>query len=296
MESPGSASTTARSVAGRLAIAAMVLDDVGNVVDYNTAAEALLGTTFEERGVLRAPSWPAELNVRSTDREPMSLDELMFWVAQPPVRRGTGRARFDGLDGREHYVRLLATELFGDAPGRIEGTLIMFWPEEEDVVVTDRRLATVVFTDLVRSTERLSELGDSRWVKLLEAHDGMVRGLAASDGHVVNTTGDGALLTFESPGRAIAFGRAIRERLLRRRLEVRVAIHSGEVEIDDRGGIGGIVVHIAARILGGAEPGEILVSRTIVDLVAGSGIEFKDRGEHELKGVPGTWRLYALGG
>ena len=155
-------------------------------------------------------------------------------------------------------------------------------------------LATVLFTDIVASTERASELGDRRWRELLEVHDDLGRRLVEQwGGRVVKSTGDGLLATFDGPGRAIACAVALREQLGDIDLQIRAGLHAGEVEVrgDD---VGGIAVHIAARILGEAAPGEILVSRTVCDLVAGSDRTLADRGTRRLKGVDGDWQLFAV--
>ncbi len=158
----------------------------------------------------------------------------------------------------------------------------------------DRVLATVLFTDIVASTERTAELGDRKWKEMLERHNASVRRqLERFRGREVNTTGDGFLATFDGPARAVQCASAIRLAIHQVGLEVRAGIHTGEVELLG-GDIAGIAVHIAQRVQSLAEPGEILVSSTVVDLVAGSGLEFDDRGEHELKGVPRAWRLYAV--
>ncbi len=160
---------------------------------------------------------------------------------------------------------------------------------------TTRVLATVLFTDIVASTERASELGDRRWRELLEVHDDLGRRLVEQwGGRVVKSTGDGLLATFDGPGRAIACAAALREQLGDIDLQIRAGLHAGEVEVrgDD---VGGIAVHIAARILGEAAPGEILVSRTVRDLVAGSDIALEDRGTHTLRGLADPWHLFAAG-
>jgi len=159
---------------------------------------------------------------------------------------------------------------------------------------TERVLATVAFTDIVGSTRLAAELGDRRWRELLETHDSVARReIDAANGRLVKTTGDGLLATFDGPARAIRTVRAIEEALVPLGLEIRGGLHAGEVEVRGED-IGGIAVHIGARVAALAEPGEVLVSSTVKDLVAGSGLSFQDRGEHELRGVPGTWRLYAL--
>jgi class 3 adenylate cyclase len=159
---------------------------------------------------------------------------------------------------------------------------------------TDRVLTTVVFTDIVGSTGHAARLGDERWRDLLDSHDRAVRRqLERFRGTEVNTAGDGFLATFDGPGRAIHCGCAIRDAVGALGIDVRVGVHTGEVEV--RGGdIAGLAVHIGARVAERGGAGEVLVSSTVRDLVAGSGIDFEDRGEHELKGIPGSWRLFAV--
>jgi class 3 adenylate cyclase len=160
----------------------------------------------------------------------------------------------------------------------------------------DRVLATVLFTDLVDSTKRAADVGDRRWRELLDDHDHMAeRQIRRFGGRQVKTTGDGILATFEGPAGAISCGLAITDGARQLGVEVRVGVHTGEVE--RRGyDVAGIGVHIAARVQESAQPGETWVSRTVTDLLAGSGIEFEDRGEYDLKGVPGSWRLFAVRG
>ncbi len=158
----------------------------------------------------------------------------------------------------------------------------------------DRVLATVLFTDIVGSTERAAELGDSQWRELLNNYYAAVRKeLVAFRGREVNTAGDGLLATFDGPARAIRCACSIRERVRPLGLQARTGLHTGECEIMGED-IGGIAVHIGARVAAGAGPSEVLVSSTVKDLVAGSGIEFEDRGAQALKGVPDEWRLYAV--
>jgi class 3 adenylate cyclase len=160
--------------------------------------------------------------------------------------------------------------------------------------IPDTVLATVLFTDLVGSTERAVELGDRAWRELLEQHHTAVRRvLAHYRGVEVDTAGDGFFARFDGPARAIACAREIREQVAALGLDVRAGIHTGECErVGEK--IAGLAVNVGARVSGAAGPGEVLVSSTVKDLVAGSGIEFEDRGSHELKGVPGEWRLYAV--
>ena len=158
----------------------------------------------------------------------------------------------------------------------------------------DRMLVTILFTDLVGSTERLAELGDAAWRELVEQHHGIVRRLLGRyRGREVDTAGDGYFAAFDGPARAIRCGRAICSETSKLGLQVRAGVHTGECEIID-GKPGGLGVVVGARISSVAPSGEVLASNTVKDLVAGSGITFEDRGEHELKGVPGTWRLHAV--
>jgi class 3 adenylate cyclase len=161
----------------------------------------------------------------------------------------------------------------------------------------DRILATVMFSDIVGSTSRAAELGDRRWREMLESIEvGVSRQLARFRGRTVKTLGDAFLATFDGPARAIQCAVAMREAARSEfGVEVRSGLHTGEIELmgDD---VGGIAVHIGARVLASADPGEVVVSGTVKDLVVGSGIEFEDRGERELKGVPGRWHLWTVAG
>jgi class 3 adenylate cyclase len=158
----------------------------------------------------------------------------------------------------------------------------------------DRVLATVLFTDIVGSTERATQLGDRAWKDLLQMHHALIRQeLVRFRGREVDTAGDGFLATFDGPARAVRCAQAIVDDVRAIGLEVRAGVHTGEVELmgDE---VGGIAVHIGARVAAAAQPGEVLVSSTVRDLVTGSGIEFDDRGEHSLKGLPGEWRLFVV--
>jgi class 3 adenylate cyclase len=198
-------------------------------------------------------------------------------------------ARYVELSGIDHLPWA------GDSDA-VLGEIEEFLTGARSVPEPDRVLATVMFTDIVGSTERAAELGDARWRELLAAHQATVqRELARFRGREVKRLGDGSLATFDGPARAIRCGRALTEGAHSLGLEVRVGIHSGEVELieDD---VGGIAVHIAARVGALAAPGEVLVSSTVKDLVAGSGIRFADRGATHLKGIPDEWRLFATAG
>jgi class 3 adenylate cyclase len=166
----------------------------------------------------------------------------------------------------------------------------------DEQVELDRMLATVLFTDIIGSTDRACELGDRRWSELLERHHQVVRAmLARYRGSEVGTAGDGFLATFDGPARAVRCAQAICEAVKPLGLEVRAGCHTGEIELLGAD-VGGVAVHIGARVAALAGPSEVLVSSTVKDLVAGSGLTFEDRGEHALKGVPEKWRLYAVVG
>ena len=172
--------------------------------------------------------------------------------------------------------------------------IAQFLTGQQPDVADDRVLATVLFTDIVDSTRRAAEMGDRVWHALLDAHDAVVRSqLARYRGREVNTSGDGFLATFDGPQRAIRCAMSIRDAVQTLGIQVRAGLHTGECEVrgDDIGGIG---VHIGARVSALAGPKEVLVSSTLRDLVIGSGLEFEERGAHELKGVPGEWRLFAV--
>ena len=198
-------------------------------------------------------------------------------------------AEFVELPGDEHFWWL------GDAEPMLE-EIAAFITGSRPVTEPDRVLVTLLFTDIVGSTEQAGHLGDRRWRELLDRHDATIRRqLERFQGKEIKTVGDGFVATFDGPARAIRCGCAIRDAVGRLDLDVRVGLHTGEVELrgDD---IGGIAVHVAQRVCGLAQPGQVLVSRTVVDLVAGSTIRFSEGDEHELKGVPGTWRLFAVEG
>ena len=184
----------------------------------------------------------------------------------------------------------------------------LWWNEGDDIIDaietflggetaapdSERALATVMFTDIVDSTTRAAELGDRRWRDLVEEHDRLIRSrLDRYRGREVKTLGDGFLATFDGPGRAIRCAVDVRDAVRTLGLELRAGLHTGECEVSGED-IRGIAVNIGARVGARAEPGEVLVSQTVKDLVAGSGLDFDERGEHELKGVPGSWRLYSV--
>ena len=185
----------------------------------------------------------------------------------------------------------------GDAErsdGAIEDFLRDAWERSSEESEPDRMLATVLFTDIVGSSEKVVTLGDRGWRELLERHHELVRRqLARFRGLEVDTAGDGFFASFDGPARAIRCACAIVEGVRELGMEVRAGLHTGECELAN-GKVAGIAVHTGARVAGFAQPGEVLVSSTVKDLVAGSGLAFEDRGTHELKGIPGEWRLFAV--
>jgi class 3 adenylate cyclase len=237
-------------------------------------------TEVDVRTVLAAVRVPT-LVVQHTD-DPLILPEWGRYVA-------------DHISGAKYVER----------PGRNMYHFVEPWRESfqeiaefltghQAKVTDDRVLATVLFTDIVDSTRRAAEIGDRNWHALLDAHDAIVRAqLSRFRGREVNTSGDGFLAMFDGPQRAIRCAMAIRDAVQALGIEVRAGLHTGECEVrgDDIGGIG---VHIGARVSAMAGPNDVLVSSTLRDLVIGSGLEFEERGSYELKGVPGEWRLFAV--
>lgn len=218
-------------------------------------------------------------------------------VARRDAWIGAGHARHlgDAIEGAR-VVELpgSADLLFTGDTDRLLEEIEAFITGSTGSAQPHRVLATLVFTDLVGSTTRAVELGDRRWRQLLDQHDTIVRAaLERFDGIEVKHTGDGFLARFDGPARAIRCATEIRSGVADLGLDTRIGVHAGEVELrgDD---IGGIAVHIGARVESVARSGEVLVSRTVRDLVAGSGIELVDRGRHELKGVPEEWQLFAV--
>lgn len=197
------------------------------------------------------------------------------------------RAKYVELPGDEHVL------WWGDADALLD-EIREFLTGVRQAPVTNRALATILFTDIVGSTEQAAKLGDRHWRELLDRHDEVLRdAVGRFQGRLVKTTGDGGLATFDGPTRAIEAARAIAHGTRALRLEIRAGLHTGECEVRGED-VGGIAVHIASRIAGLAAGGELLVSRTVKDLVVGSGIAFEDRGMHTLKGVPDQWHLFTV--
>ena len=246
-------------------------------------AEALLRlyTQIDVRAVLPTITAPTLVLHRNRDR-------LVSLAAARRTAEAIPNAKLIELDGDDHVPIFNPTQIMDE----VEEFLTGHRREREP----DRMLATVMFTDIVDSTRRAAEMGDSRWRRLIERHDQLMhRELERHRGRAVKTMGDGFLATFDGPARGIRCAMSAREAVRELGVDIRAGLHTGEVEVmgDD---IGGIAVNIGARVGAAAGPGEVLVSRTVTDLVAGSGIEFADRGAHALKGVPGEWQLYAVSG
>jgi class 3 adenylate cyclase/esterase/lipase len=183
----------------------------------------------------------------------------------------------------------------GDSEGLIGEVEEFLTGERHDLREPDRMLATVLFTDICNSTQHAARMGDRGWRFMLERHDALFRrSLVRHRGREVKHTGDGFLATFDGPARAIRCAADHAESVASLGLEVRAGLHTGELEVMD-GDLGGLAVHIAARVMDRAAPCEVLVSSTVKDLVVGSGIDFEERGAHELRGVPGEWQLYSVG-
>jgi class 3 adenylate cyclase len=205
-----------------------------------------------------------------------------------------GRYVADHIPGAQ-FETVPGTDLwyFTENPDDLADRLEEFITGKPPVAEPTRALATVLFTDIVGSTTSASELGDRRWTEILDEHDAIVdQELSRHRGRKVNPTGDGLLATFDGPARGVRCAHAICDRVRALGITVRAGLHTGEVELrgDD---IGGIAVHIGQRISSLAGPSEVLVSRTVRDLVVGSGLDFEPRGERSLKGIPGTWEVYA---
>jgi class 3 adenylate cyclase len=240
--------------------------------DVREVLPAIRVPTLVIHGGQAASPYPAEGTRYMAGRIPGA--RLLELPGEPVIPAGAGLAR--ALDESEAFLRE-AWEA-----GALEE------PEP------DRVLATILFTDIVGSSERAASLGDRAWHELLNRHHELVRRqLLRSHGTEVNTTGDGFVASFDGPARAIRCACAIAESMPELGLQIRAGLHTGECELID-GKVAGIALHIGARVAAQAQASEVLVSSTVKDLVAGSGLAFQDRGLHELKGVPGDWRLFAV--
>jgi pimeloyl-ACP methyl ester carboxylesterase/class 3 adenylate cyclase len=214
-------------------------------------------------------------------------DQLVLVEHGRALAAGIPGAKFVELDGGDHWP------WFGDT-GAVVEEIEEFLTGMRHAGPSDRVLATVMFTDIVGSTERVAAIGDRAWRELLDRHDAVTdRQVERFRGRALKHTGDGVLATFDGPARAVQCASTIRDATLAIGVNVRAGLHVGECEVRGED-IGGLAVHIAARVADQAGPGQILVSSTVKDLVAGSGLDFTDAGAHALKGVPGEWRLYEV--
>ena len=239
----------------------------------------LMNAQIDVRHVLSAVSAPTLVLHRSGDRD-SPPDEGRYVADRIPG------ARFVLLEGDDHVPFIDPDQVVDEVEEFLTGT--------RPVAEVDRLLATVMFTDIVGSTALAATLGDRRWTQLLGRHDAQVRQeLERHRGREISTAADGFLATFDGPARAIRCAQAIGRGVRALGLEVRAGLHTGELEVAGHD-VRGLAVHIGARIAALAGPGEVLVSSTVHDLVAGSGIEFEERPQARLKGVPGEWRLYSV--
>jgi class 3 adenylate cyclase len=280
--------------------------DILTMVAPSVAGDPAFRAWFDRAGNLGATPGMAEAHwaeVFGNDVRPLlaqiQVPTLVLHrqeVAAPFLKVGHGRYLGKQIPGAK-YVELPGADALywvGDTGALLD--------EVEEFVTgvrggpgSERVLATLLFTDIVGSTDRAAHLGDKRWRDLLDRHDRLVRTeIGRFRGREVNTVGDGFVATFDSPSRAIECAQAIRETLRASDIMVRAGIHTGEIEVRGED-IAGMAVHIGARVSALAGPSEVLVSSAVPPLVAGSGIEFTDGGEHKLKGVPGTWRLFSIG-
>ena len=240
--------------------------------------------------------WVTQLDVRSVLPTISAPTLVLHRRDNPHYRPAFGRYLADHIGGAR-LVELPGADAYPFYTAEGDGVLDEveeFLTGARQELHTERELATVLFTDVVGSTDLAARLGDARWLELRAAHDEVVRRhLAAYRGREVATTGDGFLATFDGPARAVHCAVRVRDAVRPVGLEIRAGLHTGEIEHVE-GNIGGLAVHLAARIMAAAGPSEVLVSGTLTDLVVGSGIGFEDRGRRELKGVPGSWPLFEV--
>jgi pimeloyl-ACP methyl ester carboxylesterase len=239
----------------------------------------LMNSQIDVRGVLASIHVPTLVLHRSGDRDSRAAEGR--YIAE----RILG-GRFIELAGEDHWPIIDGDQIVDEVEA--------FLTSRDPVREPNRVLATVLFTDIVGSTQKAIELGDRAWRQVLERHNALIRRqLARFQGHELDTAGDGFFASFDGPARAIRCAVAITEAVEEVGLAVRAGLHTGECELVD-GKVGGIAVHIGARVAQQAGPGEVVVSSTVKDIVAGSGIDFRERGVAELKGVPGEWRLFSV--
>ena len=239
-----------------------------------------MNAAIDIRDILPTIRIPTLVLHRLGDR-PVNIEQGRYLAERIPG------AKFVELSGDDHLWWVGDSEAIVD---RIQ----TFVTGEQPPVEIDRVLATVLFTDIVDSTKQTAEMGDSRWKDLLDTHNTVVRKeIDRFRGRAVRSTGDGYLAVFDGPGRAIQCGTAVSRVLRQLGIEIRTGVHTGEIDVMGKD-VGGIAVNIAARVLAKAASNEVWVSRTVKDLVVGSGFEFTEKGTHSLKGVPGEWDLFSV--
>jgi class 3 adenylate cyclase len=239
-----------------------------------------MNAALDVRDILPTLHVPTLVLHRTGDRA-IDVEEGRYLAQHIP------NARLVEFSGEDHLWWV------GDSEG-IVNEIQEFLTGERPLSEPDRVLATVLFTDIVNSTERAAEMGDRRWRDLLGRHNVLMHAeINRFRGNVIKSTGDGYLATFDGPARAIHCAFAMNQQMMRLGIEIRSGLHTGEVELMD-GDVGGIAVHIAARVLEQARAGEVLASRTIKDLVVGSSFKFREHGIYNLKGIAGDWPLFAV--
>jgi len=294
------------------------LDAVAAFVEENWGTDALgaLGNPSQadnqayvrfQAKAARMSSSARAMSIYMRQEHQVDVRDVLSSIRVPTLVLHRKDAPFFVTDQGRHLAEHIPGARFVSVPGtdismelkpnaQILGQIEAFISDTEPSPAADRALAAVLFTDIVGSTERAAALGDRRWRNLLESHDAVARTIIDQHGgRLVKLTGDGVLATFDGPGRAIRCAFAVRDALEPLGITIRAGLHTGEVELrgDDIGGLG---VHVAARVMEFARAGELVVSGAVPMLIAGSGVEFEDRGDYELKGVPGPWRLYAVEG
>lgn len=256
--------------------------------------------------LMRATTTPSSVRKYMDGVITADVRDILETIDMPVLILHSGESLLPSIEHGRYLADHLANSTFvelsgpGDAyPGfaladQVVGAIREFVTGAPTPMPADRTLATVLFTDIVESTARAGQVGDRRWRELLDLHDEVARrDVARHSGELVKNTGDGILATFDGPGRGISFASTFRSDLAGLGLPIRTGIHTGEIERRDHD-IGGLAVHLGARIMEAADSGEILVSRTVKDLVIGSPITFEDRGVHALKGIEGEWQLYSV--
>ena len=275
---------------------------------FGTNADMLKSTDpsyyeFFKRYAQASASPSAYEALQRMNRE-IDVQDILPTISVPTLVMNRAADQIASVDAARDLAARIRKAKFVELPGpghgifTLDGTVLA---EIEEFItgirpqpVEDRLLATILFTDIVGSTEWAARIGDAEWKRLLLAHhDSLRRSLARFRGREVDTAGDSFLATFDGPGRAVQCGRSIVADLRKLGLDVRVGLHVGECELIGEK-VAGIAVHTAARVVSLAGPGDVLVTGTVKDLTAGSGIEFEDRGVHQLKGVPGEWHLYSV--